>query len=183
MMGHNARPVMTSKRPPPPLDEDALRELALRYVGRFATSRGKLLAYLARKLRERGWGGEAPADPEALVARFAELGYVDDSGFALMKSAALGRRGYGARRITETLRAAGIEEADRGAADAQAQADRWAAADRFARRKRIGPYAMQAPDPKGREKAIAAFLRAGHEYALARRWVDAAPGDVPEAED
>lgn len=82
MMAHNARPVMTSKRPPPPLDEDALRELALRYVGRFATSRGKLLAYLARKLRERGWGGEAPADPEALVARFAELGYVDDSGFA-----------------------------------------------------------------------------------------------------
>ena len=183
MMAHNARPVMTSKRPPRPLDEDALRELALRYVGRFATSRGKLLAYLARKLRERGWGGEAPADPEALVARFAELGYVDDSSFALMKSAALGRRGYGARRVTETLRAAGIEEADRGAADAQAQADRWAAADRFARRKRIGPYAMQAPDPKGREKAIAAFLRAGPGHNHGRRWVDAAPGDFPDAED
>jgi regulatory protein len=24
---------------------------------------------------------------------------------------------------------------------------------------------------------------AGHDYALARRWVDAAPGDFPEAED
>ena len=177
MMAHNARPVMTSKRPPPPLDDDALRELALRYVGRFATSRGKLLAYLARKLRERGWGGEAPADPEALVARFADLGYVDDSGFALMKSASLGRRGFGARRISETLRAAGIEEADRGAADAQAQTDRWAAADRFARRKRLGPYAIVAPDPKQREKAIAAFLRAGHDYAIARRWVDAMPGE------
>ena len=49
---------MTGKRPPPPLDEDALRELALRHVARFATSRGKLLAYLNRKLRERGWAGE-----------------------------------------------------------------------------------------------------------------------------
>ena len=41
---------MTGKRPPPPLDEDALRELALRHVARFATSRGKLLAYLNREI-------------------------------------------------------------------------------------------------------------------------------------
>ncbi|WHO39944.1 regulatory protein RecX [Sphingobium sp. AP49] len=174
---------MTNKRPVPPLDEDALRDLALRYVGRFATSRGKLQAYLSRKLRERGWDAPSPADIEALVDRFAELGYVDDSSFALMKSAALGRRGYGARRITETLRAAGIDESDRATADAQAHSDRWAAADRFARRKRIGPYATQPLDPKQRDKAIAAFLRAGHDYALARRWIDSAPGDWPEAED
>ena len=51
------------------------------------------------------------------------------------------------------------------------------AAERYARRKRIGPYASAAPDPKQREKAIAAFLRAGHSYAIARRWVDAALGE------
>ena len=39
----------------------------------------------------------------------------------------------------------------------------------LARRKRIGPYATAPLDPKQREKAIAAFLRAGHAYALARR--------------
>ncbi len=174
---------MTSKRPRPPLDEDSLREAALRYVSRFATSQGKLLAYLQRKVKERGWGGEQPADLPALVERLAALSYVDDSQYAVMKSAALGRRGYGARRINESLRAAGIAPADRTDADAQVDAETWIAAERYARRKRVGPYASTMPDPKQREKAIAAFLRAGHSYAIARRWVDAAPGEVPEAEE
>lgn len=169
---------MTAKRSPPPLDDDALRDLALRYVGRFATSRGKLLAYLRRKIKERGWGGEQPADPDGLADRFVDLGYIDDAGYAVMKSGALARRGYGARRIGEELRAAGIGEEDRAQADAQIASEAWAAADRFARRKRVGPYATAALDPRQREKAIAAFLRAGHDYAMARRWVDAAPGEA-----
>ena len=41
-----------------PLNEERLHELALFYVGRFATTRAKLIAYLSRKLRERGWEGE-----------------------------------------------------------------------------------------------------------------------------
>ncbi|QGP77571.1 regulatory protein RecX [Sphingobium sp. CAP-1] len=174
---------MTGKRLPPPLDEAALRDMALRHVARFATSRGKLLAYLKRKIRERGWGGEQPADPDGLADRFVDLGYIDDAGYAVMKSAALARRGYGARRIDETLRAAGIAEEDRQQADAQIASEAWIAAERFARRKRIGPYAAAPPDPKQRDKAIAAFLRAGHGYAVARRWVDAAPGEeISEAE-
>ena len=171
---------MTGKRPRPPLDDDSLRDLALRYVGRFATSRAKLLAYLQRKLQERGWAGEGPPKPEQLVERFAELRYVDDRSFAVMKSAALSRRGYGARRIDESLRAAGIEASDREEAGNQTSGESWTAADRFARRKRLGPYAPAPLDPKQREKAIAAFLRAGHSYETARRWTDASPGEPPE---
>ncbi|UZW54150.1 RecX family transcriptional regulator [Sphingobium sp. JS3065] len=174
---------MADKRLPPPLDEEALRELALRYVSRFATSRAKLLAYLSRKVKERGWGGEDPANPQALVDRLSELRYVDDASYAVMKSASLARRGYGARRVAETLRADGIAEADREQADSQTENEAWSAADRFARRKRIGPYAQARPDPKQRAKWIAAFLRAGHNYATARRWTDAPPGEVPEAEE
>ena len=110
---------MADKRSPPPLDEEALRELALRYVGRFATSRAKLLAYLGRKIRERGWTGRAPADPQVLVDRLSELRYVDDASYAVMKSGALSRRGYGPRRVAEALRADGIAETDREEADAQ----------------------------------------------------------------
>ncbi|PBN41915.1 RecX family transcriptional regulator [Sphingobium sp. D43FB] len=167
---------MSGKRLPPPLDEATMRDMALRHVARFATSRGKLLSYLKRKIKERGWGGEQPADPDGLADRFVDLGYIDDAGYAVMKSGALARRGYGARRIDQDLRAAGIGEEDRVQADAQIAAEAWAAADRFARRKRVGPYATAPLDPKQREKAIAAFLRAGHDYAVARRWVDAAPG-------
>ncbi|MDI1295788.1 MAG: RecX family transcriptional regulator [bacterium] len=171
---------MTGKRPRPPIDEDSLRDLALHYVGRFATSRAKLVAYLDRKVRERGWGGEQPAEIDALVERLTDLGYINDSSFAALKSAALARRGFGARRVNETLRAAGIAETDRGEADATTHSESWSAADRFAKRKRIGPYAQQMPDPKQRDKMIAAFLRAGHGFAIARLWVDAAPGEPPE---
>lgn len=173
---------MTGRKPRPPLDPESLRELALRYVARFATSRAKLLAYLQRKLQERGWDGEAPPNAELLVERLCELRYVDDSSYAAMKSASLSRRGYGSRRIAQSLRADGIAEADREEADARTLAESWTAADRFARRKRLGPYATERPDPKQREKWIAAFLRAGHSYATARRWTDAPPGEPPEPE-
>ena len=174
---------MTPKRPRPSLDSDRLREIALHYVGRYATSRAKLLAYLDRKLRERGWDGDTAPDPQGLVERFAELGYVDDAGFATMKGAAMARRGYGRQRVAQALRGAGIADEDREQADAQAEAARWFAAEAFAKRKRAGPYAAQVPDRAAREKMIAAFLRAGHGYEMARKWVDAMPGEPPQADD
>ena len=36
------------RRPPPPLTESALQDMAIRYVGRFATTRAKLRSYLTR---------------------------------------------------------------------------------------------------------------------------------------
>lgn len=166
-----------------PLDETRLEEIALRYAARYATTRAKLNAYLRRKLTERGWAGERPADPDAIVARFAARGYVDDAGYAAMKGAALGRRGYGARRVGEALRADGIEETDLAPVRDTARADRWAAAEAFAKRKRIGPFAREPAERDVREKQIAAFLRAGHDFATARTWVDAEPGEVPGAPD
>jgi regulatory protein len=87
--------VATVRRSPHPLDAARLDELALAYVARFATSTGKLAAYLARKLRERGWDEDAaePPDVEAVVERMARAGYVSDEGYARMRSASLRRRG------------------------------------------------------------------------------------------
>ena len=68
------------RRPLPPLDQPALERAALRYVERYATTRANLVAYLQRKLRERG--SEGPVDVDALADRMAELRYVDDRAFA-----------------------------------------------------------------------------------------------------
>ena len=73
-------------RKPRPLDPARLEELALAYVARFATSGGKLEQYLIRKVRERGWEADRPADPRAIVERFVELGYLDDEAYARAKS-------------------------------------------------------------------------------------------------
>lgn len=162
----------------PPLDPDALDRLALRYVGRYATTRAKLADYLRRKVVERGWAdGEPPI--AAIVARMADAGYVDDAAFAESRSAALGRRGYGARRIGAALAAAGV---DREIVSGVAH-DPFDAAERFARRKRIGPFAAESTDAAAQRRALAAMLRAGHGFALARRFVAAEPGNFPERDD
>jgi regulatory protein len=169
------------KKSRPPLGEESLERLALHYVGRYATTRAKLRSYLLRKIRERGWEGPQ-ADIEGLVGRLAELGYVDDRAFAEARGAAYQRRGYGERRLDQALKAAGIEAADSETARAAARETALEAALRFARRKRIGPFAAAELDRDARQKAFAAMLRAGHPVDVARRVVNASPGDIPESD-
>ena len=171
-----------NNKPRPPLDRHLLEQTALAYAGRYATTRAKLASYLERKLRERGWAENSEPPVELLVERMAALGYVDDRAYASARAAALGRRGYGERRLRQALRAAGIAEEDSAGAREEAQAGAWAAALRFAERRRIGPFAASEPDRPGREKALAAMLRAGHPSELARRLVSAKPGQIPEAD-
>jgi len=182
------------KRAKPPLDEAALRDLALSYVARFASTGARLEAYLARKLQERGVaedadGRPAAIDVPALVARLAELGYVDDAAYARMRARDLGARGYGARRVEQALWAAGVDEGVR-AETAPDEAARRRAAVLMAQKRRLGPFGDRPGDGeaaegdplaahKTREKAVAAMLRAGHDYAHVRFILDAgAPAEV-----
>ena len=92
-----------------PLDETTLRDLALAYVARFATTAAKLEGYLARKIRERGVAEDSEGrvrdlDVTGLVSRLIELGYVDDDAYARSRSRDLTQRGYGKRRVEQALR-------------------------------------------------------------------------------
>lgn len=168
-------------RPPPrPLDRQSLERLAVRYVERYATTRARLTDYLRRKLRERGWEDPEPPAPEALAERMHGLGYVDDAGFALSRASSLQRRGYGERRVRLALSAAGIAEEDGAPALAEAESGAWAAALRFAERKRIGPFAGSPPDRPLRERQLAMMMRAGHRLDHARRVLACRPGEVPD---
>ena len=170
-------------RPRKPLNGERMHELALYYVGRFATTRAKLATYLNRKLRERGWEGDAPAEIDKLVERLAASGLVDDALYAQSKARSLTERGYGIARVRQSLRAAGVDEADGAEAQDMAVEGAADAALRFARRRRIGPYAESAPDRTGREKALASMVRAGHGFELARAVVDAEPGSELDLDD
>jgi regulatory protein len=175
------------RRPAPPLNERTLRELAIAYVGRYATSRAKLRSYLERKLRERGWDGPGEPGTEALADDLARRGYIDDAGYALAKARALSSRGYGKRRVVDKLRSAGIEEADGAAAREHSDSEALAAALRFAERRRLGPFAaVPLTDPKERGKAMAAMVRAGHGFDVARAIIAMPPGsaiDLDELKD
>jgi len=159
-------------RQPRPLDEASLQALALHYAARYATTRSKLAAYLARKLKERPWAGAAPPDPDNIIARMAELGYVDDSAWASMKQREMTARGLGPRRVAQALHAAGVPTPE-------TSDNPLVAALRYAEKKRLGPFSRQpgpdaGSDPTLRRRALAAMLRAGHGFDVARKVLAAA---------
>ena len=174
---------MTDRRPPRkpprkaprPLDPARLEEVAVAYVGRFATTRAKLAQYLRRKIAEKGWEAPRPPEIEPLVERLARLGYVDDAAFALAKASALGQRGYGERRVDMALRQAGVGGDDGAPAKAMAMTGATAAAIRYAQRRKLGPFAPEAAGPKRRARALSAMIRAGHSFDISRRLIDLAP--------
>jgi regulatory protein len=172
---HSRKP----NHPPKPLNPTKLRDLALHYVGKYATSQAKLSAYLSRKIRERGWADDSiEPDIQGLIHDFVRLGYIDDAVFAAARARSLTLRGYGLRRVSEDLRAKGISETDGLEARTESENDAWEAAHRFARRKRIGPYAAECGSPELRQKQLQAFLRAGHGFDIAKAFVAASPGDT-----
>jgi len=167
----------TPKAPPAAYDAAALERIALHYVGRYATTRAKLAAYLHRKLRERGWAGEEAPQVDSLVARFAERGYVNDAMFAQARADNLLRRGYGARRIRASLQAAGIDRETIGAACRNDSDAAQAAALAFARRRKLGPFSQKPQDLAEKRRALAAMLRAGHTYDVSQRVIGENSGD------
>ena len=174
-----------------PLDETALKDLALAYVARFSTTGAKVESYLARKIRERGVaededGRVRELDVTGIVTRLIELGYVDDDAYAHAKSRDLTARGYGARRVEQALWAAGVDEHVRSD-HAPGEAASRRAAVLLAKKRRFGPFGtppesdeMPETRHKRREKQVAAMLRAGHLYAHAGFIVDAATQDEIE---
>jgi len=165
-----------------PLNSSDLRQFALTYVSRYATSRHKLAVYLRRKIRERGWDDDDAPPVEALVAELAENRLVDDRAYAEMKADGLSRRGYGPRRVRQALDAAGIAEGDAAEALRGAEAESAAAAFAYAKRRRLGPFSQHADDPDHRRKALAAMLRAGHAYLTSRRILDLSPELVQDGQ-
>lgn len=174
------RPKHRAKRQPVIADAAALRTLALGYVARFATTRAKLEAYLKRKLKDAEHTDLMPHVPE-IAASMVDLGYVDDAAFARSRSASLARRGYGPARVRMALRVAGI---DKGIADERADdVDSLAAALAFARKRRLGPFAKAALSPDQERRALAAMIRAGHEYGIARTVLGMRDCDASSIED
>ncbi len=173
--GKSAR--KTAVKPRVPLNEVRLRALALHYAGRYATTRHRLGDYMKRKVRERGWEGIAESESHAVIValteQFADLGYVNDQAFAVSKAASLARRGYGAMRIRAALSHAGIEAEQVRAVCEIDPDEQLLAAFRFAKRRRIGPFASVVPDQKAYRRALSACLRAGHSVENARKVLEA----------
>ncbi len=171
-----------------------LRNAALHYLERYASSSGHLrrllLAKVARSARAHGADPEINAEAgaaavEALIAELLGAGLLDDARYAGERARVLHRRGASARAIRAELMAKEIEADDIERALAglreEAAEPELAAALAYARRRRLGPY--RGPDTREdrREKDLAALGRKGFGYDLARRVIET--DDLAELED
>ncbi|MEP2990094.1 MAG: RecX family transcriptional regulator [Parasphingorhabdus sp.] len=162
------------------LNPKDLEALALRYVSRYATTKHKLKSYLHRKVREKGGEEDHVSVIIKIAEKYEQLGYIDDALFAEHRASSLLRRGYGERRIEQALKQAGIDKPNQVKALKLSEKGKWDAAEKFAQKRRIGPYASEQYDRAKCQKMLQAFMRAGHGYEIAAKFVFAKPGEMVE---
>ena len=120
---------------------------------------------------------------DELLRRYQDVGLLDDDAYARLRTTALHRRGASKRLIRAQLASKGVAAAIVGKAletldGEHANAD-LAAACRYARRRRLGPWRERHRDD-GRERDLAALARQGFSYDIARRVIESEDSETLE---
>ncbi len=157
------------KKTPKKITESYLHNSGLHYLQRFATGTENFRRVMMRKIDKscRHHTDQNREDcirmVDALIEKFTRSGLMNDDVYTSGKVASLRRRGLSARAIEARLQAKGVGREDVRRALAALEDsdgnDDFHAALRFARRRRLGPFA--AGKIKEPEKQMAAFARAG----------------------
>jgi regulatory protein len=179
------------KRPARPITAKYLQNAATFYLERYPTTAEGLRRVLNRRVR-RAEMQEAPVMDnvqqaiDAIVARFVDAGVIDDKAFAQTKAHALHRRGTSTKLTRRRLQMAGVDadtlDTAMAALDQELDTDprqrEWRAAVTLARRRRLGPYRPDKERKDKRARDLAAMARAGFDYDVARKVIDAASVDA-----
>ena len=174
------------KKPPKPITESYLRNVALWYMERYASSSANLKAVLMRRVRlSSAYHGSDPAEGagmvEAVVQRYTEAGILNDRLFAETRVRSLVSRGTSTKMIRRKLMEKGVSSDDIDAALDEVldqENGELTSAARYARRRRIGPYRLPEKREDNRDRDIAALARQGFGFGIAAKVVDA---ESPEA--
>ncbi|MEQ8247338.1 MAG: RecX family transcriptional regulator [Alphaproteobacteria bacterium] len=182
----NDRKAASSKpRRPRKVTPQSLRNAALYYLQRYASSSANLRAVLTRRIRRAERDQEIDHDAaagwiEKIVADFESSGLLDDKTYADARIQTMFRQGRSRRTMMLDLRkkgvAAEVVDSAVGSLSQETPAPDRVAAIRYARRRRLGPF-RAADRAEHRERDLAAIARAGFDYETARYVIDA---DDPE---
>jgi regulatory protein len=176
-------------RTPRKVTPESLRNAALHYLERYASSSANLREVLRRRVlrAERFHDTDREAAErwiEEIIASFAGSGLLDDAIYAEGRVRSMFRQGRSQRIMKLELMKKGVDSdtIDRTLSrlEAEQPAPDRRAAIRYARRRRLGPY-RSAARADFRAKDLAALARAGFDYDVARDVVDAE--DVDQLED
>lgn len=179
------------RRGPRKATPEYLERAALHYLERYASSRANLrrvlLGKVERSARTHGTDRQEGArSVEVLLDRLARAGYLDDAEYARGRARTLHRAGHSAAAIRMKLRQKGVDDDTVGAAletlQDEAEAPELAAALRYARKRRLGPYRPDASREANAERDMAALARKGFSPDLCRRVIGADDLDALEQE-
>ena len=165
--------------------EERLTKAALHYLDRYATTEANLRNVLRRKVLRACHALDEDPDQfdhiiDAVVAKCVRATLVDDRAYSEMKIASLYRKGTSHRKIQSYLAAKGVEREIVEAILTQTTSNEANIADRYARRRRLGPYGDPQKRTERRDRDLAAMCRAGHAFEISRQVIDA---DIGEDED
>ena len=170
---------MTPRKKPRRLEPKHLKDIALDYLAKFASSSAKLKTVLKRRIDRSARAHEddpAPlmAEMERLLSELVAKKILNDAAFAEMKTKSLARRGGSKRKIEATLAASGVSRADTSNAIAKLREEEpeaeFAAAVAFAKRRRLGAFRARTDDsPERRRKDLGAMARAGFAMDVAKK--------------
>ena len=171
------------------MDPAWLEKEAVRALGRHEKSRAGLTLAVERAVerRRQRTGEQPPSDLLSALPRILDgleaRGHLDDRRFAEGLLRRYASRGYPRARLEAELRHRGVEsDLIRELLPANADAADLAAAWRYAKKKRIGPYCL---DPEKRERDRnrheAMLGRAGFSFEMAREILSASECPSPEA--
>jgi len=156
-------------------DDTSLREAALNYLARYATTEAGLRLVLhrridrwAREAADRETAAEHAAAAKAsvpkIIARMVELGLLNDAAFAENRARGLALNGRSRRAIAARLMAKGIDPDHARAVLPEGDEAELVSALILARKRRIGPFRRAEPD---HNKELGVLARAGFPREVA----------------
>lgn len=177
---------------PKPVTQQSLRNAALRYVDRFATSRDNLRSVLMRRVHTSHHHHDTSIEEaviwiEELLDKLEKAKFINDQSYAEMRAGSLHRKGNSVRVISMKLKEKGLSEDNISKAldtlrletdSTNLERD---AALILAKRRRMGPWRAPEKRAEMKDKDLARLARAGFSYDLAREIIEAET--VAELED
>lgn len=170
------------RKPPKRITVPRLQRITAYYLERYTSSVGNLRRLLLQRVRRSAEHHQEDPEPwielvEQELSRLQRIGMLNDAAYARDKARSLVRRGNGARQVRAKLQAKAVPAAliDSALAGIAAEMDvdpELAAAVKYARRRRLGPFGPEK-DPEARQKDLQRFARAGFSFDLARQVLDA----------
>jgi regulatory protein len=172
------KPKSPKKNIPHKITESSLRNIALNYLHRYASSKENLKLVLRRRVTRSARFYDIDIKEsciwiESLVEQLAKSGIVDDQIYAEGRMRSLFKRGVSPKNITQRLKQKGIScdliQQVIAKLYTEISNPELSAAKQLVKRRRLGPYRQTNSRKERQGKDLAAVARAGFDFQTAHK--------------